>query len=562
MAPLAMASFEPRRACSPRSLGLVCALGSALALVGAALGAGGCASILGFDDTTLRTESSPGDDAGGLADADSGGSDDGSSQPGQPTLTVTPASLVLRRAGATATVTVTVDRNDVTGPLSVTVSGLPAGVTASGNTVAEGATQASIVLSATKDAALGGVTATFALDGGSGSVDVRLLVADASGAFDTTFSDDGFVKDDARGTRSVFYGVAVAADGKVVAGGMAGNTEPLPTGGWLLRRFSPAGVLETAFAPALPTDGEVRAVAIDGMGRIVVVGTSSAGAGAPAQITVVRLTSAGVVDTTFGGGPFRLFALADAPDGSEGFGVAFQPDGAVLVAGVRHDALDDSGVVARLTDAGKFDTTFNNGKPLIVTGHSFVGVAPGTNGSIVAGGTNLASGSFSVVSRASNGAVDGTFGQNGELAFGIGFNGLGFAKASDGTFALVGDSSASPTLYTAGVATSGGVQAWVRGVANGTGASAFHAVAAQDDGKVVAVGHADVANGEARVTRLLSNGSLDDTFATGGTAFIENPNSANTIDVSLFATAIQADGRILAAGARANAGAALYRIWP
>lgn len=559
-----MASFDTRRACSPRSFALSRALGlaPALALGVYALGAVGCASILGFDDTTLRTESSPSDDGGGLADVDSGGSDDGSSQPGQPTFTVSPSFVVLRRAGATATVDVSVDRNDVTGPVNVTVSGLPAGVTASGNTVAEGATHASIVLSATKDAVLGGGTATFTLDGGNGSVDVRLLVADASGAFDSTFSDDGFVKDDARGTRSAFYGMAVAADGKVVAGGIAGNTEPLPPGGWLLRRFSAAGALETAFAPTLPTDGEVRAVAIDGTGRIVVVGTSSAGAGAPAQITVVRLTSAGVVDTSFGGGAFRLFALAEAPEGSEGFGVAFQSDGAVLVAGVRHDAVNDSGVVARLTDAGKLDTTFNSGKPLIVTGHSFVGVAPGTNGSIVAGGTNVTTGSFSVVSRASNGAVDGTFGQNGELAFGIGFNGLGFAKAPDGTFALVGDSSASPTLYTAGMATSGGIQAWVRGVANGTGASAFHAVAAQDDGKVVAVGHADVANGEARVTRLLSNGSLDDTFATGGTAFIEQPNSANSIDVSLFATTIQADGRILVAGARANAGAALYRIWP
>ncbi|AKV02170.1 RTX toxin [Labilithrix luteola] len=534
-------------------------LGSGLVLV--SIVGTGCASILGFDETTVRTEPLPGADGGGLADVDGGSTEGGSTEPGAPTLSVSPVSVVVRRAGATSTVTVTVDRNDVTGPLNVSVNGLPQGVTASGSAIPEGASQASIVLTATKSAALGGATATFALDGTSSSENVHLLVADASGAFDTTFGDHGFVKDDARGTRSIFYGLAVAADGKVVAGGIA-NTDPLSPGGWLVRRFSASGALETAFAPTLPTDGEVRAVAIDAAGRIVVVGASSAQAGAPAQMTVVRLTSAGVVDTSFGGGPVRLFAVADAPAGSEGFGVAFQPDGAVLVAGVRHDVGSDSGVVARLTDAGKLDTTFNSGKPLVVTGHSFVGVAPGTNGSIVAGGTSGSGGSFSVVSRTAAGASDTTFGQNGELAFGIGFHGLGFARAADGTFALVGDSSASPTLYTAGVATSGGVQAWVRGVANGTGASAFHGVTVQDDGKIVAVGHTAVMNGEARVTRLLSNGSVDETFATAGTAFIEPPGSANGIDVSLYATTVQVDGRILAAGARANAGAAIYRIWP
>jgi hypothetical protein len=69
-------------------------------------------------------------------------------------------------------------------------------------------------------------------------------------------------------------------------------------------------------------------------------------------------------------------------------------------------------------------------------------------------------------------------------------------------------------------------------------------------------------NGEARVVRILPDGNKDMTFGSGGSAVIEAAGTANGIDVSLFAAAVQPDGRILAAGNRTNAGAVVYRLWP
>jgi hypothetical protein len=52
------------------------------------------------------------------------------------------------------------------------------------------------------------------------------------------------------------------------------------------------------------------------------------------------------------------------------------------------------------------------------------------------------------------------------------------------------------------------------------------------------------------------------TFGTTGTATIDPGGTPHSFDVKLFAAALQADGRILTAGDRSNAGAVIYRLWP
>jgi hypothetical protein len=100
---------------------------------------------------------------------------------------------------------------------------------------------------------------------------------------------------------------------------------------------------------------------------------------------------------------------------------------------------------------------------------------------------------------------------------------------------------------------------FARGYGNAVGAG-FFGVAVQNDGRIVAAGHR-LPNGEARVGRLLVDGTPDPSFSDAGTAIVE-PAGSPSSDVSLFAAAVQADGRILVAGNRSNAGAIVFRLWP
>jgi uncharacterized delta-60 repeat protein len=296
-------------------------------------------------------------------------------------------------------------------------------------------------------------------------------------------------------------------------------------------------------------------------------GTSAPGPLAADALTVVRLDAKGAVDTTFAGGAFRLAAVA-VPDaaavGSAGFAVTLGPGGTVMVAGSRSEAAaNDSGVVLRLTTAGTLDNAWNGGQPLVVKDNRFVGVATEASGAVTIAGTDAtnAQTKYFLMRRTPTGALDTAFGTNGVLSFGAGFRAEDFARLSDGSFALVGAAQVG-NLYTAGVSTPAGAQAWVRGVATAAGAS-FEGVAGLPDKRIVAAGHGSGgANPEARVDRLLSDGTRDGTFGDGGTAFLDPPGVANGVDVTLFAAALQPDGRILVAGARSGSGAVVYRLWP
>ena len=118
----------------------------------------------------------------------------------------------------------------------------------------------------------------------------------------------------------------------------------------------------------------------------------------------------------------------------------------------------------------------------------------------------------------------------------------------------------SPTFYTAGLATPLGASIFSRGFALASGAS-FNAVAPVGNVGFVAAGHASGPNGEARVTRILADGGADPSFSNGGSAIVDPGGAANGFDLTLYAAALQGDGRVLVAGNRTGAGAVIYRLW-
>ncbi|MDB4934201.1 MAG: toxin [Labilithrix sp.] len=529
--------------------------------LGLAVGVSGCATILGFEDTTLRSET---DEAGTI---EGGTLEGGGTGAGGGALSTKPASIVVRR-GATVDVEIDLARSSgVTGAVTARLSDLPMGVTATTATLAPASSTGTLKVSAIATAALGPATVTLVADGAPlAPSKVPLLVSDAPGSLDMTFDSDGLVNDASRGMGTTFLALAVQADQRIVAGGGVAAAAGAPLGGWIVRRYASNGVPDTAFntlasaAGVMPADGQLDAIAIDAKGNIVCVGVSQP---APTQqLTIVRLLPTGALDPSFGNGIVRI--APEVPvSATVGLGVVVQADGGVIVVGARHEAVGnkDSGIVVRFTDKGVRDPTFNAGQTVVVPGVRFVGAAL-EGGAIVASGSTVAGApSYVVVRRTAQGAVDPTYGMAGVATFGTTYRANASTRLADGTIALAGDVQQGAAGYTAGAVSAKGAALFARTYASSAGAGLF-GIAAQADGRVVAAGHTAAANGEARVERILADGNKDTSFGMAGTAIVEPAGTPNGFDVTLFAAAVQADGRILAAGNRTNAGAVVYRLWP
>jgi uncharacterized delta-60 repeat protein len=536
-----------------------------LATLASLAGLTGCSLVLGFEDTTVRAAGDGGSVEGGGPGMEGGPPVDA----GASHLSVTPTSVVLRR-GASVDLTVDLARGAELAGTTVTaqLAGLPTGVSAAPATIAPPATTAVVHLTASANATLGSATIMLAADGTAlAPIAIPLLVADPPGSLDVTFDADGLVSDPSRGAASTFLALAVQPDGKIIAAGGAAAMGPT-LAGWVVRRYAVNGVPDTAFntlssaAGASPAEGQAQAVAVDAKGNIVCVGFTLPAPGR--QLTVIRLLPTGALDKTFGGNGIVRLPTEVPMTGTFGLGVAVQPNGAIVVAGSRRDnaGTTESGIITRFLENGARDTTFSGGATIVVAGARFVGVAADGDGFLVGGSTiGGALPSYFATRRSAQGILDPMFGSGGNASFGNTYRANAFARLADGSIALAGDVQQGAAGYTSGVATPKGAALFAR--AYGAGAAAgFFGIAVQADGPIIAAGHTAPPNGEARVERILPDGNKDTTFGSGGTAVIEAAGTANGIDVTLFAAAVQPDGRILAAGNRTNAGAVIYRLWP
>ncbi|HLB61452.1 MAG TPA: delta-60 repeat domain-containing protein [Actinomycetota bacterium] len=310
------------------------------------------------------------------------------------------------------------------------------------------------------------------------------------GTLDATFGGDGKVLTPG-GTASA---VAIQTDGKIVAAGEF-------SGGFALARYKTNGTLDATFGG----DGRVRtrlaaggasasAVSIQSDGRIVAAGVSFALEGA--GFALARYNTDGTRDATFGGDGkvrtrFRGEALADA--------LAVQSDGRIVVAGGLFTFPGSALALARYNVDGTLDATFGgDGKVLNPDGGaSALAIQP--NGKVVVGGSSGGAG-FALFRHRRNGSLDETFGGDGEVL----------------------------TRFA-------------------TGDAGLHAVSIQTDGRIVASG--EVSNdteGRFALARYATDGILDDTFGSDGKVTTRFGGGFATA----FALAIQADGRIVAAGSR------------
>jgi uncharacterized delta-60 repeat protein len=187
-----------------------------------------------------------------------------------------------------------------------------------------------------------------------------------------------------------------------------GRLAALPNGGFLalgsrFGRYSDDGMRDMSFGDQGVASAGLRdtsAVAVTSDAFVVAGGTVD---GEPA---VVRMTSAGQIDTSFGNQGAFVFAGRQAPI----IGLVLQPDGAVVV-GFSDPVID----VARLTADGTLDLAFGSDGFVEIPGPT-VAIADDAQGRIVTGGSSPIYLGGGVLSRLTpDGVLDDEFGVAGAV---------------------------------------------------------------------------------------------------------------------------------------------------
>ena len=459
-------------------------------------------------------------------------------------------------------------------------------------------------------------SATLLGCGGSSSVFSTAGMLDATfGAGSSDGTPDGMVSLSLGAGDDQAKAMAVQADGKIV---MVGNTTTNAIGGSrniTVQRFNSDGSVDTAFGAGTEygsgngavtldlgdSSDQAVAVKIQADGKIVLAGSSKPTNGT-SNIILVRLTTSGALDASFGVGESdgTRDGVVSVDLGGSGedvaSAIAIKSDNKIVVAGYTTQFGTKNLMIAQFNSDGTMDNTFgagsDDGTPEGVVSLSLSegddeanGLAVQTNGMIVVVGTtrDADNSTNAVVARLkADGSLDTAFGTGvgdgtPDGVVGVSFgNGNDVANSvalqSDGKIVLVGTTTATDnssniavarlnsdgTLDSAfGADTSDGTPDGVVGLSLGTGNDVGTAIVVQADGKILVAGYTTPANEttNAAVVRLLSDGKLDTAFGQGNAD--GSPDGVTTISLGIgndfaYAMALTADGKILVAGDRVH----------
>jgi uncharacterized delta-60 repeat protein len=421
----------------------------------------------------------------------------------------------------------------------------------------------SVALQADGKILRGGKTSVFNQTG-------RIVRLNADGTLDTSF--DASVN---AGASEVFV-VATQPDGKVLIGGLFTSINGAARN--KLARLNADGSVDALFDPGARIIGEVRSIAVQSDGKVLVGGFITSVDGA-SWTGVTRLNEDGTSDPSFTPGAFNgsVYSITIQADGKLLLGGGF-----TSIGGIPQNSL------ARLNSNGSIDTPFKPGTDAngwvrsvaiqtdgtMFVGGSFVSMAgaarlqvarlkadasldstfdPGTfvNGAVrslaaQADGKVLVAGDFTMINGAARNRIarlnaDGT--SDNSFDPGTGANRVVYCATvqSDGK-ALIGGAFTS----VAGITRNG----IARLNLNGSLDTAFNpsaggggfivALASLPDGKTLGGGSFSSINGTARnsIARLNADGSLDTSFNPGA-----GPNPPY-----VYSIAMQADGKVLIGG--------------
>jgi uncharacterized delta-60 repeat protein len=341
------------------------------------------------------------------------------------------------------------------------------------------------------------------------------------GTLDETFGQDGKVVTNMTGSDEDYSSptaVTLQADGKIIVTGSTFD-EKAQHDVFATIRYNEDGSIDSAFGKKGKVLTAINSkkgeeyldyaadVAVDEDGNILVAGSTSLDE--QSETAVVRYTSKGVLDKTFGK---KGIALIDLGGNDSADALAIQPDGKIVLAGYGDPNGDAYDVVAgRLNADGSVDETFG------VEGTYWVDVKEGMDWA-----TDIAL-------RPDGSMLLGGSGQVGEVE------------------CLDGESTCPKMGPFVIKLTPDGVldEEWAQGggvVYEFDGSTPAYAMAVREDGMIVLTG---AVNHDHFMTMLLTaDGELDTDFGEDGVAVTQFEGGESTA----YAAAIQPDGNIVVAG--------------
>jgi uncharacterized delta-60 repeat protein len=398
----------------------------------------------------------------------------------------------------------------------------------------------------------------------------KIQRVNANGTLDTTWGAAGStLTTNLRGRD-----IALEPNGEVVVGG---NAFRAGRDSFAVALFTPSGAFDPAFGTAgialAPTaTGQGFGVLVQPDGRIVLTGLADDNTTAHA-VWLFRFNTNGTPDASFGvNGEASLFPSGHLRVFNRS--VAIRPDGRLVVGGsfTFEVFADDTSAVSVMPD-GTLDTTFNGtGRITLDLGSpsafATASVLQGDGKLLVAGTIGVSTdqpdhGSF-LARYLADGTLDTAFGASGLVLFDLG-NTEAIALQSDGRIVVGGQkqlpSPTNPAFLPTSAAFarfnadgtldasfgSGGIAAFVPA----SGQTWIKAIAIQADGNIVGAGFSVTSAGrDGLVMRVTPAGTLDTTFGTGGAMTVNTSATNDEFD----AIALQADGRIVVAGAAETTG--------
>jgi uncharacterized delta-60 repeat protein len=194
---------------------------------------------------------------------------------------------------------------------------------------------------------------------------MRLL---ADGTLDTTFGTGGLVV--ASSATNDLHGrcVAVAADGKILVGGHSGNffvMVRLTSTGQFDATFGSGGLASISVGPS----SDVQGISVGSDGKPVLVGSSlDSSGGSKRSLRTARFTTAGVADVTYGSS--GVTTLSDGLESRVARCVRRLSTGELLIGGTQGVTTAAKGMVVRLLGTtGQVDNSFGtNGVSLLNNG--------------------------------------------------------------------------------------------------------------------------------------------------------------------------------------------------
>jgi uncharacterized delta-60 repeat protein len=234
-----------------------------------------------------------------------------------------------------------------------------------------------------------------------------------NGKRDTTFGNNGFVFNNIRAGDDVVCGAVNQPDGKFIVAGSS-NTDfgvaRYHFNGQIDKTFGTNGLTLTSIGGC---EDIAMAIVIQNDGKVVVAGSTFNGDNF--DFTLVRYTSRGFLDPTFGKGGMVVTAIGTGDD--KIFDMVIQLDGKLVVGGSSFNGQSDDFALVRYNPDGSLDKSFGKGG-IVVTEvqkgdeHIYSLAFQPDNKIVAAGNSNNGyNNDFAILRFMPDGSLDKTFGR-------------------------------------------------------------------------------------------------------------------------------------------------------